>query len=87
VDIDVLNTSVVGSVANSSLPSIEVLPPSNGFNVTWSALLMNLEVTSPNLLPFTHRKQLLLTALTTQVSVMEYMSALFFSFSSSFSVL
>ncbi|KAL0041956.1 hypothetical protein WJX79_010257 [Trebouxia sp. C0005] len=31
VDVDVMNTSVIGTVANASLPSIEVVPPSNGF--------------------------------------------------------
>ncbi len=67
MDVDVLNTTVIGAVANASLPSIEVVPPSNGFNVTWSALLMTLEITSSNFTPFTHRQQLLLTALTTQV--------------------
>ncbi len=70
MDVDVLNTTVIGTVANASLPSIEVLPPSNGFNVTWSALLMTLEITSSNFTPFTHSHQLLLTALTTQVRCM-----------------
>ena len=70
MDVDVLNTTVIGTVANASLPSIEVIPPSNGFNVTWSALLMTLEITSSNFTPFTHRQQLLLTALTTQVRSM-----------------
>jgi len=68
VDVDVLNTTVIGTVANASLPSIEVVPPSNGFNVTWSALLMTLEITSANFTPFTDSHQLLLTALTTQVT-------------------
>lgn len=69
MDVDVLNTTVIGTVANSSLPSIEVLPPSLGFNVTWSALLMSLNIASPNLVPFTHHKRLLLTAVTTQVKI------------------
>ncbi|KAL0037531.1 hypothetical protein WJX77_001281 [Trebouxia sp. C0004] len=67
VDVDVLDTTVIGTVANATLPSIEVVPPSNGFNITWSALLMTLEITSSNFTPFTYQQQLLLTALTTQV--------------------
>lgn len=68
VDVDVLNTTVVGMLANSSLPAIEVVPATNGFNITWSALLMTLEITSESFLPFNNTKQRLLTAITTQVS-------------------
>ena len=68
VQVDVLNTTVVGYLLNCSLPSIEVMPPSNGFNVTWSALMMTLEINAPNLIPFTKDKQLTLTALTVQAS-------------------
>lgn len=66
VQVVVLNTSVVGKLANSSLPSIEVVPPSNGFNVTWSVLLMTLDVDVPGLIPFLDDKQHLLTGLVIQ---------------------
>lgn len=70
VQIDILNSTVIGTLANSSLPSIEVVPPSNGFNVTWSALSMILEIDAPNLLPFTQVKQRTLTALVVQATPM-----------------
>ena len=57
---------MVGKLANSSLPSIEVVPPSNGFNVTWSVLLMTLDVNVPGLIPFVQDKQHLLTGLIIQ---------------------
>ena len=63
-----LNTSVVGTVANSSLPSIEVMPPSNSSTAAYSSLLMSLEVSCPNLLPFNRRHCLALIAAATQVS-------------------
>ena len=61
-----MNTSVIGKLANSSLPSIEVVPPSNGFNETWSVLLMTINVDAPGLMPFVEDKQRLLTGLITQ---------------------
>ena len=66
VQVVVLNTSVIGRLANSSLPSIEVVPPSSGFNVTWSALLMTVDVDAPGLRPFVADKQRLLTGLVIQ---------------------
>ena len=68
VQVDVLNSTVIGTLANSSLPSIEVVPPSNGFNVTWSALSMTLQIDAPSLLPFTQDKQRTLTALVVQAT-------------------
>lgn len=61
---------MVGVLANSSLPSIEVVPPRNGSNTTWSALLMTLEVDAPSLLPFIEGKQRLLTGLVIQAGSM-----------------
>lgn len=66
VQVVVLNTSVVGMLANSSLPHIEVMPPSSGFNVTWSGLLMTIDVAAPGLIPFVEDKQRLLTGLVIQ---------------------
>lgn len=53
-------------LANSSLPHIEVVPPSSGFNVTWSGLLMTIDVAAPGLIPFVEDKQRLLTGLVIQ---------------------
>ena len=71
VQVVVLNTSVAGRMVNSSLPSIKVVPPTIAQNVTWSAILMTLEIDSPGLLPFTDGKQRMLTGVVVQVSVMQ----------------
>lgn len=68
VELVVLNTSVAGTMVNSSLPSIMVVPPTDGQNVTWSAILMTLQIEAPGLLPFTDAKQRLLTGVVVQVS-------------------
>lgn len=67
VQVVVLNTSVAGTMVNSSLPSITVVPPTDGQNVTWSAILMTLQIQAPGLLPFTDAKQRLLTGVVVQV--------------------
>lgn len=66
VQVVVLDTSVVGMLTNSSLPHIEVMPPSSGFNVTWSGLLMTIDVAAPGLIPFVEDKKRLLTGLVIQ---------------------
>ena len=57
VQLDVLNTSVAGVVQNSTLPSVQVLPPTPPTNATPAALLMTLAISSDSLLPFTSDKQ------------------------------
>lgn len=68
VRVDVLNTSVAGVVANNSLPSIKVVPPSNASNIAFSTLLMNATVNAPSLLPFNRRHRAALVAAATQVT-------------------
>ena len=57
VQLDVLNTTVAGVVQNSTLPSVQVLPPTPPTNATPAALLMTLAISSDSLLPFTSDKQ------------------------------
>lgn len=67
VELDVLNATVVGLVLNSSLPSIQVMPPQPPMNTTPASLLMTLDITSSALLPFTVDKQRILTGAVIQV--------------------
>lgn len=70
VQLDVLNTTVAGIVQNSSLPSIQVLPPTAPSNTIPTALLMTLAVNSETLPPFNITKQRLVTGVLTQVCVL-----------------
>lgn len=68
VQLDVLNATVSGLLQNSSLPAIQVAPPTSPIDPNPSGLLMTLAIESESLMPFNDTKRWIVTGVLAQVS-------------------